>query len=61
MTRPATDIAASVRARLLRHATARGEDFELVLTRYAWRDPSKSLFRVSHGTRSGRLVGRGGR
>ena len=33
--KPPTDIGASVRARLLRLARERGEDFQLVLTRYA--------------------------
>ena len=56
MTRPATDIAASVRARLLRHATARGEDFELVLTRYA---NERLLHRLTKSAHAGQFVLKG--
>jgi len=35
MTKPPTNIAASVRARLLRFAQEHGEDHQLVLTRFA--------------------------
>jgi predicted nucleotidyltransferase component of viral defense system len=42
--KPPTDIGASVRARLLRLARERGEDFQLVLTRYA---SERLLFRLS--------------
>ena len=35
MTRERSNLAHSVRARLLNRARARGEDFQLVLTRYA--------------------------
>jgi predicted nucleotidyltransferase component of viral defense system len=42
--KPPTDIGASVRARLLRLARERGEDFQLLLTRYA---NERLLFRLS--------------
>jgi predicted nucleotidyltransferase component of viral defense system len=42
--KPPTDIGASVRARLLRLARERGEDFQLMLTRYAG---ERLLFRLS--------------
>ena len=35
MTKARKDVAASVRARLLKLAKSRGEDFQLLLTRYA--------------------------
>jgi predicted nucleotidyltransferase component of viral defense system len=44
MKKPPTDIGASVRARLLRLARERGEDFQLMLTRYAG---ERLLFRLS--------------
>jgi predicted nucleotidyltransferase component of viral defense system len=43
MKKPPTDIGASVRARLLRLSRERGEDFQLVLTRYA---SERLLFRL---------------
>jgi len=45
---PTKDIAASVRARLLRLARERGEDFQLVLTRYA---NERLLFRLASSPR----------
>lgn len=50
MTRPPRDIAASVRARLLNRARERGDDFQLVLTRYL---NERLLYRLSqspHGS-----------
>lgn len=44
MKKPPTDVGASVRARLLRLARERGEDFQLLLTRYA---NERLLFRLS--------------
>jgi hypothetical protein len=44
MTRPPRDVAASVRARLLRRARERGDDFQLVLTRYL---NERLLYRLS--------------
>jgi predicted nucleotidyltransferase component of viral defense system len=44
MTKPPRDIGASVRARLLRLARERGEDFQLLLTRYA---SERLLYRLS--------------
>lgn len=44
MKKPTKDVAASVRARLLRLARERGEDFQLVLTRYA---NERLLFRLA--------------
>jgi hypothetical protein len=54
--RAATDIAASVRARLLRLAHERGEDFQLVLTRYA---NERFLFRLASSTHAQRFVLKG--
>lgn len=50
MTRPPTDIGASVRARLLRLARERGEDFQLLLTRYANERLLYRLSRSPHGS-----------
>lgn len=50
------DIAASVRARLLRLARERGEDFQLVLTRYA---NERLLFRLAASTHASRFVLKG--
>jgi len=44
MKKPPTDVGASVRARLLRLAREQGEDFQLLLTRYA---NERLLFRLS--------------
>jgi hypothetical protein len=54
--RPIRDIAASVRARLLAHARARGEDFQLVLTRYA---TERFLYRLSHSSHASKFVVKG--
>lgn len=56
MTRPLSDFAASVRARLLRRATERGEDFELVLTRYA---NERVLQRLAHSPYAGQFILKG--
>lgn len=53
---PAKDIGASVRARLLRLARERGEDFQLVLTRYA---NERVLFRLASSPHAGRFVLKG--
>ena len=51
MTKSPRDIGASVRARLLRLARERGEDFQLVLTRYANERLLYRLARSEHGSR----------
>ncbi len=56
MTRPLSDFAASVRARLLRRATERGEDFEPVLTRYA---NERVLQRLAHSPYAGQFILKG--
>ncbi|HOX46046.1 MAG TPA: nucleotidyl transferase AbiEii/AbiGii toxin family protein [Myxococcota bacterium] len=53
---PAKDIGASVRARLLRLAREQGEDFQLVLTRYA---NERLLFRLASSKHAGRFVLKG--
>lgn len=53
---PPTDIGASVRARLLRLARERGEDFQLVLTRYA---NERLLFRIASSRYSEQFVLKG--
>jgi predicted nucleotidyltransferase component of viral defense system len=53
---PPKDIGASVRARLLRLARARGEDFQLVLTRYA---NERLLFRLASSRHGQRFVLKG--
>ena len=53
---PTKDIGASVRARLLRLARERGEDFQLVLTRYA---NERLLFRLASSPHAGRFVLKG--
>ena len=53
---PAKDIGASVRARLLRLARERGEDFQLVLTRYA---NERLLFRLASSPHAERFVLKG--
>ncbi len=50
------DIGPSVRARLLRLARDRGEDFQLVLTRYA---NERLLFRVASSPHGSRFVLKG--
>ncbi len=56
MTKVATNIGASVRARLLHLARARGEDFQLVLTRYA---NERLLFRLAASQHAQRFVLKG--
>jgi hypothetical protein len=53
---PPKDIGASVRARLLRLARERGEDFQLVLTRYA---NERLLFRLASSRHAQRFVLKG--
>lgn len=53
---PPKDIGASVRARLSRLARERGEDFQLVLTRYA---NERLLFRLASSTHAQRFVLKG--
>jgi len=53
---PLQDIGASVRARLLRLARERGEDFQLVLTRYA---NERLLYRLASSTHAQRFVLKG--
>ena len=50
------DIGTSVRARLLQHARERGEDFQLVLTRYA---NERLLFRLASSVHAERFVLKG--
>lgn len=56
MTKAPKDIGASVRARLLRLARERGDDFQLVLTRYA---NERLLFRIAASNYSQRFVLKG--
>lgn len=57
MTRtPSKDIGVSVRARLLRLARERGEDFQHLLTRYA---NERFLFRLASSRHSSRFVLKG--
>jgi len=56
MTKAPKDIAASVRARLLRLAKTRGEDFQLLLTRYA---NERLLYRLSKSTHASGFVLKG--
>lgn len=56
MTRTPRDLGASVRARLLRRAQQRGEDFQLVLQRYA---VERLLFRLSQSPYRDRFVLKG--
>lgn len=56
MTKTPKDIGASVRARLLRIARERGEDFQLVLTRYA---NERLLFRLASSRHAQRFVLKG--
>lgn len=53
---PTRDVGASVRARLLRLARERGEDFQFVLTRYA---NERLLFRLASSPHAGRFVLKG--
>ena len=54
--RPLKDVGSSVRARLLRLARERGEDFQLVLTRYA---NERLLFRLASSRHAARFVLKG--
>jgi hypothetical protein len=54
--RPLKDVGTSVRARLLRIAHERGEDFQLLLTRYA---NERLLFRLASSNQSSRFVLKG--
>ncbi len=56
MTRPPRDIAAAVRARLLRRARERGDDFQLVLTRYL---NERLLYRLSQSPHAASFVLKG--
>lgn len=56
MTKSPKDIGASVRARLLRLARERGEDFQLVLTRYA---NERLLYRLASSGHASRFVLKG--
>ncbi len=56
MTKPPKDIAASVRARLLQLARERGEDLQLLLTRYA---NERLLYRLSRSPHGARFVLKG--
>ncbi len=56
MTKAPKDIGASVRARLLRLARARGEDFQLLLTRYA---NERLLYRLATSPHGSRFVLKG--
>ncbi len=56
MTKPAKDIGASVRARLLRLARERGDDFQLLLTRYA---NERLLFRLASSKHAEQFVLKG--
>ena len=57
MTRPPKDIGTQVRARLLRLAQERGEDFQLLLTRYA---NERLLHRLAVSPHGRRFVLKGG-
>jgi hypothetical protein len=56
--KPPKNIAASVRARLLSLARERGEDFQLVLTRYA---NERLLYRLTQSSHAPRFVLKGQR
>src|SRR5688572_17856388 len=56
MTKPPKNIAASVRARLLGLARERGEDFQLVLTRYV---NERLLYRLAASPHASRFVLKG--
>lgn len=56
MTRPPKDVGASVRARLLQLARERGEDYQLVLTRYA---NERLLYRLSVSPHADRYILKG--
>ncbi len=54
--RRVTNVAASVRERLLNHARAQGQDFQLVLTHYAI---ERLLYRLGHSRYAGRFILKG--
>jgi len=54
--RHVTNVAASVRQRLLNHARTQGQDFQLVLTHYAI---ERLLYRLQHSEYAGRFVLKG--
>ena len=56
MTKPPRNIGASARARLLALARERGEDFQLVLTRYAG---ERLLYRLASSPHAGSFVLKG--
>jgi predicted nucleotidyltransferase component of viral defense system len=56
MTKAPTDLGASVRARLLNEAKRRGEDFQLVLTRYL---NERLLYRLSRSSHAERFILKG--
>lgn len=56
MKKPLKDVGASVRARLLRLATERGEDFQLLLTRHA---NERLLFRLAASPHASKFVLKG--
>jgi hypothetical protein len=56
VTKPFRNVAASVRARLLRLARERGEDFQLLLTRYA---NERLLYRLAESPHRARFVLKG--
>ena len=56
MTKTPKDVGASVRARLLKLAQERGEDFQLVLTRYA---NERLLYRLAQSPHATRFVLKG--
>ena len=56
MTKAPTNIGASVRARLLRLARERGEDFQLLVTRYA---NERLLYRLAVSSHASRFVLKG--
>lgn len=56
MTRPLKDIGASVRARLAQRALSRGDDFQLVLTRYV---NERLLYRLATSRHADRFVLKG--
>jgi hypothetical protein len=56
VTKALSDIGASVRARLLRLARERGEDFQLILTRYA---NERLLYRLASSEKASQFVLKG--
>ena len=56
MTKPPKDVGASVRARLLHLAHERGDDFQLLLTRYA---NERLLYRLTQSRHHGSFILKG--